>query len=207
MDYISRNIAVGDQVELELSDDSKPAIQLSILGYQPGKTLLLTGAPENQALAALNAGEPCKIRWFNDSVPWLFNTQILSVCSQPIAYIHVQYPLEIQATAGRKNNRVDVELPVNEICSTNGCLPAGRIVNISISGARVVASQPLGIELDEITLELPADESGLALNLKGTIRFIKPAWTQEAGRSYIHGVKFSQLEPKTQSAIEQLILR
>ncbi len=207
MDFISRNLEIGDSVEFELSNHSEPAINLSVLGYQPGKTLLLTAASEEQALAALNMGESCKIRWFNGSTPWLIDTQIIGIGSQPLHYIHVQYPLELQATTGRTSNRIDVELPVNEICSTKGCLPAGRIVNLSISGARVVASQPLGNEQDEITLELPANELGLKLNLKGTIRFIKPAWTQETGRSYIHGVKFCPLEPETQLAVEQLVLR
>jgi c-di-GMP-binding flagellar brake protein YcgR len=125
-----------------------------------------------------------------------FTTTILRSCARPFPYLHLSYPVEVEQITVRKAQRVRVRL----FASLKNNNPdyqfdkprSGTVVDISTTGALMVAGEQLGVSGDEVAVRCALKIAGAEklLSLPALIRNIHVGQSEEYGEgSYYHGLE------------------
>ena len=128
-----------------------------------------------------------------------FTSSVLHVCSTPYPYLHLSYPEEMEQITVRKAQRVRVKL----FASAKNSNPEFQsekprpvtVVDISTSGAQVIADQPLGDVGDRLQLncliKVGTSEKLLAIPaLLRNVHLEDDRWSE----SYSHGMQFELID-------------
>lgn len=195
---IDMQINVGEMLQLVFSaDDSHRKHATKVIGYLPGKSLLVTTPRIDGNLMLVREGQPVVVRILSGNSIYAFNTQVLATSLKPFAYLHLTYPDKIECIVVRKSLRVSTNLAatVNRVTvdDPKGSEVAEAVINdISTSGAMLLADMALGQVGDLLTLTIRVHVAGMQkyLKMSSVIRSLRV----NSDGGHLHGIEFQLLE-------------
>lgn len=206
MDTPSLNLVVGSTLQLELADQAQTLVPVSLIGYVVGRSLLV--ALPSQPALAIQTGLRCVVRFESGNQLYAFDSKILQSAEQPFAYLHLAYPEGVQSTTLRRSQRVAVnDMVMMLVMEEAGHKMSVALADISLSGARLVASRQLGDAGECFSIEIPQFASGERIALPCQVRYVREERsTANVGkRVYHHGVEFTDLNQQAMVFIERYI--
>jgi c-di-GMP-binding flagellar brake protein YcgR len=132
---------------------------------------------------------------------------VQTIFRAPFYYMHLSYPRDITSIALRGAIRATVNLPVQ----VNGVAGAGIIIDISVTGAAIIADQALGKLNEEalISFEFPIKLTNRSAHIDTsvTIRSVQalPSKKEGAVPKISHGVSFHEIDPTSQVMLINLV--
>jgi c-di-GMP-binding flagellar brake protein YcgR len=162
------------------------------IGAIGGKSVLATLPVVNGKGIWVQAGQVYIIRGFTGRFAFAFETPAIMARAHPFPYIHFAYPHSVNSKAVRKSLRVKADLPAT-VMPISGEQPVPvTIVDLSICGAMVDASAPLGTTSDVVALvfSVAFDDITAELNISAIIRSIQK---QEGGKNLRVGLEFENV--------------
>ncbi|MGD2119230.1 MAG: flagellar brake protein [Chromatiales bacterium] len=194
---------VGTRIQLQPEgiDNNPTRYNVMLLGYYPGKSLIVTN-PESQ---------PGKTVLFRDSQAFIARIMQGSVCQAfrataiqtnmlPYPHLHLSYPDEIEMTVVRNASRIATKQPalVRNLKATSDKRFEAMVVDLSSSGAKVATRVPVAEVGDSLHVKMQlevANETDI-LNLAAEV---KKAEFREGDRQkgrldlYYYGLMFEDL--------------
>lgn len=139
---------------LQHPKDKDSAFPCELVGCLAEQSLLV-GPPASGLLPRLEEGQRLVAQVKLAGGVAVFQTTVLYVSDIPTVLVFLDYPVEVKFKRVRADLRVNVALPVLVINKTTGAgrSHAGKIVDISISGARLEMFEALGAVGHEIELK------------------------------------------------------
>lgn len=116
-----------------------------VIGQVKQKSLLVTAPMIDGKLIFVKDGQTFLVRAFSGLNVCAFKARVLKAQLQPFPYLHLAWPDSVQAMRIRKTMRAPASIVVAIYEAENGAQTgAGRIVDISVGGAKVISQIPLG---------------------------------------------------------------
>ncbi len=199
VDQAELKIQVGETLQLQPRDgEDSRRLQVKLIGYVPGASLLVTTPTVGGKTMIMREGQPFVVRMLSGKRIVGFTTTILRSCARPFPYLHLAYPLEVEQITVRQAERVRVKLYAS-LKNGNPDYPSDKprsatIVDISTSGALMVAAEPLGAVGDAVAVRCALKIGGKEklLSLPAHIRSIHSGPNDEyGGGSCYHGLEFN----------------
>jgi hypothetical protein len=150
-------ILVGDTLQLQKAGDaSGDRYTSTVIGFVPGKSLLVTTPTVNDKPVLIREGQPFAVRMLQGTYIQGFVAKVLHNALVPYPYLHLSFPKEVECIEIRNADRADTEIPV---VTRNIKLPDKRdnwksasIKDISSSGAKLESMSKIGEKKDELIL-------------------------------------------------------
>lgn len=155
LDFSELNIAIGQLVDvLPQQSTTKEFSQVVVVGAIPQQALIIT-APESGIFPRLEVGEKLVFRLGLADGLAIFAAHVLFISEVPAFMVYVDFPGVVTFKRVRNATRVSVSLPVlvSNISSKQQSGLAGRIIDISTTGAGLEMFDPLGSSGDRIKIK------------------------------------------------------
>ncbi|WP_108125945.1 flagellar brake protein [Saccharospirillum mangrovi] len=147
IDFSKIRLTTGLSMKLEVEGGDSKRHNVNLIGYIPGRTVLITTPllGEHRPLL-LRKEQGVIVRFFSNKSACAFRTQVAHICTTPAYYLHLTWPDRVEAGEIRKAERVLANLQVTIVnqSSTTGERGTGAIVDLSTTGARLETLQALG---------------------------------------------------------------
>lgn len=204
MQFTDLRFPLGTRMQLNVTgNDYKPlTLAAQLLGYRSGFTILVYLAKKPPAPAQRDA--KVSVRAGLQSAIIQFDSVIEHVFEHPYFHLHLKYPdavvIEQQL---RRFPRFEIDAPVTAtIANKPDDSFAGRLVDISLNGARLVFDQK--IPAQEITLSSTIFVVGgqQQLSVKATLKSVPAASQDESSATFVYGASFMDV-----SATQKLLLQ
>lgn len=146
-------LAPGEVMQVQpLAATTKETYNVRLLGYAKGRSIITSMPEAGSKLLHVTDGQVFAVRAFSGLVIGTFSAKVLKVQHAPFPYLHLAYPANgIQIMRLRKAMRATVELETAVFDKEGGNIIAtGIIDDISVGGARMVISKPVGRKGQEI---------------------------------------------------------
>jgi len=207
------NLKTGDRIQLQ------PPAQLGherhvvkLVGYLEPVSVLVTAPMVHGVRLPLLEDEIVVVRVFSGQNAFGFTCTIRRVCKVPFDYIHLSFPNEIQGAVIRKSPRIRIKIiaAITDPDKEGGEPLSGVIANISSTGARVDAPNPLGETGQRMRLSFRVNLHGMDVYLTTTaiIRSVlrDDAMHDRTQQALVHhGVEFQDLQPNDTMILQSLI--
>ncbi len=203
-----QSLSIGTLLHLQpvtLSPDSGFDVQL--IGYMPGKSLLVSQPMNNAAAVKLVAGMAYQARIISGDSTYAFETEIVRVCEQPYQYMHLRFPKGVQGITLRRVQRTQIKESQLILNMQDGSTTLSvTMLDISPLGACLISTQPLGKMGDFFYIDVKHKSTADSLTFPCTIRHINKASVGDTKEpTYYHGVEFSRLDTKALNFITHFI--
>jgi hypothetical protein len=202
------NPQVGSRLQMSLRNGPKQLIYYTeLIGYSDGEYLIVRTPFENGLSIPIKVEEPVTLRILSGVDVFTMTSKVKTLFRAPHHYMHLGFPTDIQSIALRGAIRAKVNLPVQ----VNGKVGAGFISDISVTGAAIIANEPLGRLNEEalISFEFPIKPTNQSarIDTSATIRSIQelPSKKKDAPPRVTHGVSFHELELTSQVMLLNLV--
>lgn len=169
-------------------------------GAIEGKGVMVGPASSESEQTGLEPGEVCVVRGFTGQYEYSFLSKVLQTFEKPFAYALLSYPAQVDAKLVRQSMRTKTSWPTRlaSVDGATGSVPAGlsvSLVDISMSGAMIRVSSPVGAVGKNLQLEISVtfENTPLLLNLSGTVCHINKATNEEA---HFVGLSFKGVTPQ-----------
>ncbi|WP_027328643.1 flagellar brake protein [Marinimicrobium agarilyticum] len=202
MNFEDLKLRPGYPLQLQVQTDSGMSDRYPsrFIGAVPGRALMITVPRINGRFLRLRPGQQVVARMMVSSGVGVFTCTVETQATDPYPLLHLDYPEEVGFKGIRQSARVEVDLPVialNQSSLETNELPA-RIVDISLSGARLELDRLLGEIGDKVTLTGQVDVAGLHrdLRLEAVIRSRVERSTQELKQKMpvVYGMEFADTD-------------
>ena len=200
---------VGDVFQITLATDTQEMRHsVKLLGYFPNKTLMITAPVVNNSVLLLREGQSLMVRAFSGTAAYTFNCDIIKVCNSPFAYLHLSYPKIVQKVPIRSSARIGfniIGVANNDTHGDNATDYPINITDISVTGAAMTASTPIGKKDDTLRITFHAHIRELTVRptLKCIIRSL--ASTDDASSAIKYGLQFVDLETQDILILQSLV--
>lgn len=136
----------GDTLQLQpLLEGQTDRYTVRVIGLMKPKSVMVTAPAIEGRLLFIKVGQTYLVRVFSGLNVCAFKAKVLKAPLQPFPYLHLSYPDNVQAMRIRKNMRAPTNIIISTSESEEGRLSAaGKIVDISVGGAKVLSSMKLG---------------------------------------------------------------
>ncbi len=195
---------MGAPVSLELfSSDSGTEYPAQLIGYRAAKSIIFS-APRLKKPTSMVPGTECMIRFFTSGNAYSFEVKILAYLTEPYVHIHVGFPTHLNTVVVRTQPRFPVTLPLANTIQDRVSI---TMVDVSMFGARLVSSLPLGEIHDHFNLDLrlPLADGMRTMRLDSVIRYVRRLDPNSKCGDYHHGVEFKALTAEDKVTIQQFI--
>ena len=140
IEFSKLRLTTGLSMKLEVEGGDSKRHNINLIGYIPGRTVLVTTPllGEHRPLL-LRKDQGVIVRFFS-------NKSAAHICTTPAYYLHLAWPDRVEAGEIRKAERVLANMQVTIVnqTSTTGERGTGAIVDLSTTGARLETLQALG---------------------------------------------------------------
>lgn len=199
----------GDALQMQpLLEGQTERYTVRIIGIMKGKSVLVTAPVVEGRLVFLRDGQTFLIRVFSGLNVCAFKAKVLKSQLVPFPYLHLSYPDEVQAMLIRKAMRAPADTIVAVHEEEDGRQTgAGRMVDISVGGARILSKQPLGEKGARLYLSFKVRLDDMEEYVK-TPAFIRTLGQEddEQGRPQVAtGVQFGELNQAQRLIIMTLV--
>jgi c-di-GMP-binding flagellar brake protein YcgR len=198
----------GDGLQLQpLIDGQTERYTVRVIGIMRGKSVLVTAPSVDGKLVFIREGQPFQIRAFSRVNVCAFKTKVLKSQLVPFPYMHLSYPDSVMIMRIRKAIRAPVQLIVAIHDREGGRqVAAGRIVDLSVGGARIEVPGKFGQVGDEVfaTFKIKLDDLEEYIATPATIRHVEEE-RGENGPSRLLGAQFGELTQAQKLIIMSLV--
>jgi len=141
-------------LELEVHDGSSGRLldhQAHFVSAHAGKDVLIAIREDDPAKVAMEAGKSYRISGFNGKFDFSFSSVALKVDRTQFTAL-LAAPTTVSIRFVRKERRADLALAASVICRGNSSPVQVTVKNLSLSGASIASSKPLGAKGESVTL-------------------------------------------------------
>lgn len=162
-----------------------------LVGCLPNEAVIIT-APDSGRFPLLTVGDTVAIRVMSANGVALFPTLVLHIAEIPIYLVYLDFPKAIQFKMVRNASRVEVALPVlASNMDRNGIRGvAGRIMDISLSGARIAFGQDIAKRGEVVEIKGKFDVAGIRRTL--SIHAVVRARNMLSDSHFEYGIEFHE---------------
>lgn len=199
----------GDALQMQpLLEGQTDRYTVRIIGIMAGKSVLVTAPVLDGRLLFIRDGQTFLIRVFSGLNVCAFKAKVLKSQLTPFPYLHLSYPDEVKAMLIRKAMRAPTDVIVAVHEEEGGRqTAAGRMVDISVGGARILSSQPLGEKGAQIHLSFKVKLADMEEYVKtpAVIRSLGEEEDERGRRQTATGVQFGELNQSQRLIIMNLV--
>ncbi len=202
-------LPIGTRLSLQkLDPDDDTRYNARLQGVFKDVSLIVNVPAPGGNLAMFRQGQPLLLRAFSGTRVFAFTAGVLVIRYAPTAYMHLEYPRQVEGAEVRSERRVAVRLIAAVSCpdaqgSLQGSVPA-QVSDLSCGGARLHVPESLGEPgaVLHVAFRLATAVGEATLKLKATIRR-----NDADGNGRAHGVQFTDLPPMDLLALEGYVAR
>jgi c-di-GMP-binding flagellar brake protein YcgR len=136
----------GDALHLQqMAEGQNERLVVRVIGVMKPLSVLVTAPVIDGKLIFVREAQPFLVRAFSGLNVCAFKSRVLKAHHVPFPYLHLAYPETVQVMRIRKAVRASVQL-ITAIYDKEGGrqIAAGRIVDLSVGGARLISKEKLG---------------------------------------------------------------
>ena len=193
-------LSIGDALQLQfVADERKRRYYSKVIGYLEGQSVLITTPRMDGKIIMVRDNQVVVVRMMTGNQVYGFNTRVLQSCLKPYPYVHLAYPKDLEKVVVRKSRRVETRLEASVDVFSDNITEKMTIkvllIDISTSGALVIADRPLGRvgEMFSVTADIGVANVNETVTIPSIIRNVREG--EEDGKAaYFHGVEFQLLE-------------
>lgn len=201
----------GDLVQLKpMQEGVSDRYNVRYLGMMKGKSLLVSTPVVEDKVLFVREGQTFLVRAFAGRDVCGFKAQVLASRMQPYPYLHLRYPNEVQAMRVRRALRAPVDIIIAVYDEEGGALKAsGRIVDLSVGGARVHSHKPLGDPGNQIyiSFKVMLDELEEIITTPAHVRTVAQEVDEKGQGVHVTGLQFGELSQAQRLIIMNLVYR
>lgn len=192
LNFDDLNLKFGQVIQIHPSPGKSPdRFNCILVGCLPNEAVIVT-APESGQFPLLKEGDAIAIRVMSANGVAIFPTLVLHIAEIPVYLVYLDFPKSIQFRMVRNASRVEVALPILVTnLNRHGIRGvAGKIMDISLSGARIGFNQDIATKGDVVEIKGKFDVAGIrrTLSIQALTRSKKPI-----DKGYIeYGVEFRE---------------
>ncbi len=164
-------LSVGDTLQLQ-PIDNPVRYTVRVIGYLPGQSLVVTTPRKDGNVLLIREGQTFAARMLVKDRVCGFTTSVLKVNARPYPYLHLSYPEAMESVVVRKAPRARTYAIASARNRASDTYLAGRLVDMSVTGARLSCSSKLGElgEEVELVVQVQVGELEESLLLTAVIR-------------------------------------
>lgn len=209
LDFEALKLMPGDALQLQpLLEGQTERWTVKVIGHVKPKSLLVSAPLVDGKLIFIKDGQTYLVRAFSGLNVCAFKSKVLKSQLQPFPYLHLAWPESVQAMRIRKAMRAPASIIVAVHDSEEGRQTgAGKIVDLSVGGAKVLSSARLGHKEQTLWLSFKVKLGDMEEYVKtpAIIRTVGEE-TDEQGRTMqAFGVQFGELNQSQRLIIMNLV--
>lgn len=202
----------GETMQVQpLAATTKETYNVRLLGYAKGRSIITTLPEAGGKLLHVTDGQTFGVRAFSGLVIGTFGAKVLKVQHAPFPYMHLAYPANgVQAMRLRKAMRATVELETAVFDKEGGnAIATGMIDDISVGGARMIISKPVGRKGQEIHIGFKVQLGEIDEWLKTTamVRAVQAETGDDGMPHNTYGLQFENLTREQHLLIMNLVYK
>lgn len=216
IEFEDMNLQVGVRLQILLNhSDNSVAHYSTLIGYVAGEYLLLTIPQDNRAMVGLQEGMTVVIRVFTGVSVFTFESRIEALVQTPRAFMLLAFPVAIQKVGLRKAVRVKANLPVRVKSLVDAeDVTTATLSDISLSGALISTSKPLGTMGDMVSIEFSLTDQTVdqlvTITTTASIRSLQQSAGSTADGAtfqtvYSHGINFHDIDAAKQVVLQNFV--
>jgi c-di-GMP-binding flagellar brake protein YcgR len=216
IEFEDMNLQVGVRLQIIPKHGSAPTVQYtSLIGYVPDDCLLLQVPQQDGVPVDTPVGTEVALRVFSGVSVFTFDARVDAVLQAPRPLMVLTFPANIQKVGLRKAVRVKANIPVRVLHPVSrDPLKEATLSDISLSGALVSTSHPLGAIGDTVHIEFgittQSQKQNLVIQTSAMIRSVQQAvGTAPDGGSfftvYTYGINFLDIDAPHQAALQNYV--
>lgn len=193
------NLTVGATLELEsTTDDILKNLYSELIGYTHNQSMILSHPKKDNIPVQVDAGDRFYVSMKQSDANVTFETEVIAVLNTPYPHIHTSYPEEIRTGSLRKSNRVPVSpADIRLVMDKDEPETPISILNISVSGARLVSEKRLGVVDNQLQIDIRAGAGHPPVRVSCMIIYVQEM-RENNHPIYHHGVEFIGMDAETQ---------
>lgn len=199
----------GDAMQMQpLAEGQNERYTVRIIGIMKGRSVLVTAPVVEGKLVFLRDGQTFLIRVFSGLNVCAFKAKVLKSQLVPFPYLHLSYPDEVQAMLIRKALRAPADIIVAVHEGEGGRqTAAGRMVDLSVGGARILSKQSLGEKGAQLYLSFKVrlDDMEEYVKTPAVIRSLGQEDDEQGRPQVATGVQFGELNQAQRLIIMNLV--
>lgn len=199
MKFEEMKLVYGYPLQLQSSSASGQPERFScrLIGCLPGRSILLSVPKVAGKLVRFRPGQKLVARLMVDNGIGIFATAVEMQTTDPYPILHILYPDNVSFKGIRGATRVAIEqlVEVSNMTATKGeVVVSAAVVDISVTGARLEVSAPLGEIGDELQITMRVGVANIVRDL--ILRaMVRSRVEMDTGKGVVaYGVEF--LEPE-----------
>ncbi|KQP14758.1 flagellar brake protein [Pseudorhodoferax sp. Leaf267] len=216
IDFEDMNLQVGVRLQIMLKQATAPTVQYtSLIGFVANDYLLLQIPQQDGQPVQIQEGADVALRVFSGVSVFTFEARVEAVLASPRAFLLLSFPANIQKVGLRKAVRVKANIPVRIVNPVDReVIKEATLSDISLSGALVSTSNPLGVAGDTIQIEfsilVQSQNAQVAISTSASIRSVQQAvGTAPDGGSfytvYTYGINFLDIDAAHQAILQNYV--
>lgn len=199
----------GDALQLQpLAEGHNERFTVRVIGLMKPKSVLVTSPVIDGKLIFVREAQPFLVRAFSGLNVCAFKTKVLKSNHSPFPYLHLAYPEIVQVMRIRKAVRAHVQL-ITSITDQEGGkqLAAGKIVDLSVGGARILSTAPIGNKDQKvfISFKVKLDDIEEYIQVGAIIRALSQEEDDDGRKVSVAGVQFEELVQSHRLIIMNLV--
>lgn len=194
-DLLSLKLSIGDSIQLQDFSSDKQRFFVKLIGFMNKKSVLVSHPTYNDKLSFIKEGSGFLVRGFAGTKTYEFNSNVISVSLSPYPYLHMAFPAQVKTINMRGAVRVKFRLVCSIESLATGKKTPAIIEDMSISGARIHASEPFGKVGDAITvgMRMQVDGENQVFQVSAMLRNVRADTDSQTNKSIVmHGIEFVQ---------------
>lgn len=199
----------GDALQLQpMLEGQVERFTVHVIGVMKPKSVLVTMPVVEGKLVFVRDGQTYLVRAFSGLNVCAFKAKVLKSQLQPFPYLHLSYPDSVQAMHIRKAMRAPASIIVAVQQSEDGKqIGAGKMVDISVGGAKMYSTMPLGEKGDNLWLSFKVKLGDMEEYVKTpvVIRSIGEEDDEQGKRMKSFGIQFGELIQSQRLIIMNLV--
>lgn len=216
IEFEDMNLQVGVRLQIMPKQATSPTVQYtSLIGFVTDDCLLLQIPQQDGKAVEVTAGSEVALRVFSGVSVFTFDARIEAVLKTPRSFLVLSFPANIQKVGLRKAVRVKANIPVRVINpATHEVLKEATLSDISLSGALVSTSNPLGSTGETIhivfSIMVQSQKEEVAIQTSASIRSVQQAvGTAPDGGAfytvYTYGINFLDIDSSHQAILQNYV--
>lgn len=199
----------GDSLQLQpLIEGQTDRYTVRVIGMMKARSVLVTAPTVDGKLIFVREAQPFLIRAFSGQNVYAFKSKVLKAQHSPFAYLHLSYPESLQVMRIRKAMRAPARI-IAAIYDKEGGrgLGAGRIVDISVGGARLHIGRDVQVQGDDvfIAFKVVLEDIEEYISTRVTIRRLADEDDDEGRPVRVMGVEFDALPQQQRLALMNVV--
>lgn len=199
----------GDALQLQpMLEGQTERFTVHVIGVMKPRSVLVTMPVVEGKLIFVRDGQTYLVRAFSGLNVCAFKARVLKSQLQPFPYLHLSYPDSVQAMRIRKAMRAPASIIVAVQQSEEGKqIGAGRLVDISVGGAKMFSPMKLGEKGDSLWLSFKVKLGDMEEYVKTPviIRSEGEEEDEQGKRMKAFGVQFGEIGQSQRLIIMNLV--